>query len=350
MLAVMWPTTFASAQELAAATAKTPVAPYTAESAGFLQRYREISALPLRDRATLYRNSSPQQKSNVRRAALALQLVERPGLTDREAQIFIDAISLYSPEFFTMAEGTSAERAKANNALQSLAHRARATLPHNEATELFANVGGEQAEDELLRKYDDISALPLPKRKAYFRNSTPKDQADLWRTHLALFLAKRPDFNDWQRETVMAAMSLSTPNWFAVTKSDPDWKAKVGDVLRALENRILAAFSLEEGAQIFATLGDPTQTADRTPVNKRPALLASINYKWTTEPRPYQQWTMTRLSAQEQYFDTERSACQCSNESDWCPIYGQCTGSNCNPTPNGCGTLWKYSCNGASCQ
>ena len=261
----------------------------------------------------------------------------------------MDLVSLTSVEFFAAVDGAPAEQAKANEALRSLAQRAHGTLPVNNATDLFANISVTKAEDEILRKYSDISALPLTKRKAFFRNVTPKDQSDLWRTHLALFLVRQPDLNDWQRETVLAAMSLATPGWFEVKSSDPAWKSKVGDLLRSLEARILTAFSFEEGAKIFATLGDSTATAKRGPTNTLPVLLTSINYKRADESRLYKQWTINRYA--EQDIELERSPCECSTESDWCPLTSRCTGTgSCSATQSGCGTLWSYPCNGASCQ
>lgn len=349
LIAVMWLTTFTQGQELAAPIAITLTSTYDSETAELVQTYRSISALSAPERRNFFRTSSAREKSNAARLHLALQLVRRPHLRQQQVQIILGAISLSSVGFFAAVDGTPAEKTRANDALKSLARRAHGILPLNEA-ELFANIGEDKAEDEILKKYTDISALPLSKRKAVFRNASSKDKSDLWKTHLALFLVKRPELNEWQRETVLAAMSLATPNWFDVKSGDTAWKAKVGDLLRDLEARILAAFSLEEGARIFATLGDSTESAKRTPTSTRSILLTSIDYKWSIDSGAYNPWASSRFVAQD--LELERSSCQCSTQSDWCPIGGFCQGGNnsCAITTSGCGTLWSYPCDGASCQ
>ena len=343
----MWLTTFTRAQEFAAPTAATIASTYDDETGGLLERYRSISALSRRERSSFFRTSSASEKSTVARIHLALQLVRRHNLSQQQMKILLDAISLSSLEFFAAADGAPAEKTRANEALRSLARRAHGILPLNETAELFVSIRGDKAEDEILKKYIDISALPLTNRKAAFRNASSEDQSDLWKTHLALCLVKRPDLNDWQRETVLAAMKLATPGWFEVKSGDPTWKAK-GDLLRELEARILAAFSLEDGTKIFATLGDPTESAKRTPAGTRPIWVTSINYKRSINSRAFNQWAGSQFA--EQDLELERSACQCSTESDWCGFGGHCQNSNCSRTQSGCGTLWAYPCDGASCQ
>jgi hypothetical protein len=348
LIAVMWLTTYTRAQEFTLPTAITVSSTDDHETADLLHSYRAISALSLPARRNFFRSSSATQKSQVAKIYLAVQLVRRPDLNKEQARIMLDAISLSNAAFFAAMDGSPAQRAKANEALRSLARRAHGTLPLHDASELFANIGVNKAEDEILKKFSDISALPLNKRKAFFRAVSPKDKSDLWRTHLALFLV-RTELTDWQRETVLYAMSLATPGWFEVKSSDAAWKSKVGDLLRSLEARILTAFSFEDGAKIFATLGDSTATAKRGPTNTFPVLLTSINYKPADESRPFKQWTINRYA--EQDIELERSSCQCSTESDWCGLTSRCTGTgSCNTTESGCGTLWSYPCNGALCQ
>jgi hypothetical protein len=347
LIAVMWLTTFTRAQEFTAPTATTIASTYDVETGGLLERYRSILALSARERSSFFRTSSASEKSTAARIHLALQLVRRHNLSQQQMKILLDAISLSSLEFFAAADGTPAEKTKANEALRSLARRAHGILPLNETAELFVNIGGDTAEDEILRKYTDISALPLTQRKAAFRNASSKDKSDLWKTHLALFLVKRPDLDDWQRETVLAAMKLATPGWFEVKFGDPTWKAKV-DLLGDLQARILATFSIEDGAKIFATLGDPTESAKRTPGGPRPIWIARIDYKRSINSRAFNQWAGSQFA--EQDLELEGRACQCSTESNWCGFSGQCKVGDCSRKESGCGTLWSYPCDGASCQ
>jgi hypothetical protein len=150
------------------------------------------------DRRAFFRGSSARDKSNLWRVHLALQFVKRPELNEGQVRIILDAISLSSSEFFTATNDASAEKTKADDALQYTT--SARCIPKNKAAELFANMGGGKAEDDILKKYNDISALPLKKRKASFRNASSKTKADLWRTHLALFLVRLPGLNEWQKE------------------------------------------------------------------------------------------------------------------------------------------------------
>jgi hypothetical protein len=346
LIAVLWIITLVRAQEIATSRF-TPVAS-TYEAGELLQKYGEISALPMSDRRNFFRNCSARDKSNLWRVHLALQLVKRPELNGGQVRIILDAISLSSSEFFAATNGTPTEKTKADDALQSLTRRALGAFRKNEAAEVFANMGGGKAEDDILQKYYDISALPLKKRRASFRNASSNDKSDLWRTHLALFLVKRPDLNEWQKEIILVAMSLATPELFEVRPTNPGWKAKVGEPLRSLQEHIVVAFSLEDGAKIFATLGDNTESAKGSPNQAGSILLNTINYKQPNDTSPYKLWTHSRFAGQD--VQLEGGNCQCSMESDWCPMGGACSGTGCSPTSSGCGTLWGYPCNGASCR
>jgi hypothetical protein len=227
------------------------------------------------------------------------------------------------------------------NVLPSLRRRALAAFPKKEAADLFANIAGGKADDDLLRMYFDVSALPLKERKATFRNASSTSKSDLWRTHLALFLVKDPKLNEWQKEIILTAISLVSPAYFEVQSNSPAWKEKVRTPLRSLEQEILDAFSFEDGAKIFATLGDDAQAAKRTLGS---FMLSNINYKQFSGSGPYNDRTHNRFASQDML--AERGPCDCSLDSDWCPISGYCNASTCSSTQSGCGTFWSYPCNG----
>ena len=192
-------------------------------------------------------------------------------------------------------------------------------------------VAGAKPDHDLLKMYSDFCAFTLKERKALFRNASSSQKSELWRTHLALFL-DRPDLNERQKQIISTAMSLATAEFFEVPANTPAWKTKVRVPLRALENQILAAFSLEEGAKIFATLGDNTKVG-RGPLTPGSVSLNRINY-----------WRLRDSAVQD---PPSGPPCECSTESDYCPITGYCGAANCSPTQSGCGTIWSYPCNGA---
>lgn len=252
---------------------------------------------------------------------LVAQLVKRPELNRQQVQIILDAISLSSSD-------GGVTNAKANDALQDLRQRALAVFPKNEIPNLFDNLNGDRSEQEILKKYYDLSALQLKGRKAFFRRASADNKSELWRTHFVLYLTKHPELNESQKEIILAAMSLATPDYFAVTSKSPDWKTKVRQPSRSLENKIMAAFPLEEAEKIFATLGDRTDG----PNSLSPDLLKSVDYK----PLALSQVV-------------PENNCSCSTVSDYCPIFSFCRAGGCSETQSGCGTLWSHPCNGG-CQ
>ena len=171
------------------------------------------------------------------------------------------------------------------------------------------------------KMYYAMSTLPVGEVKALFRNASSNDKSELWRTHLTLFLAKRPELNERQKRIILSAMSLATPEFFEMRSSDLSWKVKVQDPLRSLEEQIASAFSRKDAVKIFATLGDDTESVNCGTTYPGSVLLKNINYQ---RPGP----------------------CECSTKSDWCPISGYCKGGNCRETTSGCGTLWSYPCDG----
>lgn len=321
------------------ATSVSAIAACCYEQGALLEKYTPISAVPIPDPRNNFKGSQPRDKSGLRNMHLTIQLVNHPELNKQQLQVILDAISLSTPEFFAASHTTPANKAKADAALESLTRRALGAFTNDQAAQLFANVT--DAEQDILKMYYDLSALSLRKRRAAFRNASPNDKSNLWKTHLALFLVKR-ELSDWQKQVVLSAISLATPAYFAVQSNDPAWNAKVREPSYWLEQQVINAFSLGDAAKIFATLGDDDAKSAKSTAS---VFLESINYKHRTDSVPYKQWAHSRLS--EQDIELERSSCECSTQSDYCPIWSACGGGSCASTGNGCGTLWNYPCNGA---
>ncbi len=309
-----------------------------------LQKYNDISVISVPEGRDFYEDFSATDQSNLWKVHLALYLVKRPELNGEQKQIILDAVSLASPDLFATTDSGPLRKTKVDESLQSLTQRALRAFPMKEVGEVFADVGGGQAQDDLFQKYKDISALPMRKRKAAFRKASPKDRSDLWRTHLALYLVNHAELNQGQKQITLEGMSLATPQGFDVRADNPAWAARVEE-LRSLENRILAGFSKEEGARIFATLGDPelpNSLSSSGPVvsPKSPNLVESRS------SIKYNVRTLNRFVGQGvgELMDME-NACGCSHASDWC--WNRCGGSStCSNTTSGCGTLWQYACDG----
>lgn len=337
LIAVISLITLASALDTASIST-TLARPY--ETSELLQKHVGTSA-PLQDGGNFVKSSWTNKKISLWRIHIALQLVkQRPRLNGQQVRILLDAISLSSSEL--LATNTPANNGRPD-AFQALRRRAFAAFPRKEAADIFAE--SEKTEDDLLKMYYDISALPLTERKASFRNASSNNKSNLWRTHLALFLVKRPELNDWQKEIILAAISLATPEYFEVGPKSPTWGTKVRDPLRSLEEQILAAFSFEDGAKIFATLGDDTEAVKRTPAQAGSFSLSGVNYKQLSAAGPYKERSGNQFANQDRITRTA-SPCTCSTQSDWCPISGYCNSTECSTTESGCGSLWRYPCDG----
>src|SRR5207245_3817680 len=94
-----------------------------------------------------------------------------------------------------------------------------------------------------LKKYADVSALPTEKRRAAFIEASAREKSELFRTHLALYLARHAELNEDQKQIILEGMSLATPERYELRPDSPDWKAKVGEPMKQSELRIRAAFS-----------------------------------------------------------------------------------------------------------
>jgi hypothetical protein len=194
-----------------------------------------------------------------------------------------------------------------------------------------------------MQKYNTVAALPMDQRKAVFRKASSKEKSELWRTHLALLLNKRPDLSELQKNVVLAAMALATPDWFQA-RSDAN-KSRVDVRLRSLEERIIAIFSKEDRVRIFATLGGEAAQCASTPDRRSTVLLNPINYNDTSTFGSFNRWTNYGPVRQDML--KKKPDCHCSTQSDWCPMFSLCTAGSCNSTDSGCGVLWNYPCNGS---
>ena len=312
-----------------------------ADSIEVLKKYKELASLSAPERRIAFTDASAADKSSFWRVHLALYLVKRPELSEAQRRVVLDAISLSSPEFFAAIDSNALARTSGEDALRSLTQRALSAFPKDEAAEVFSNLGGGTADDDILQRYNQISALALKQRKAAFRNASTRDKSSLWRTHLALSLVRHPELNELQKQIIVEAMSLATDRSFEVGFD------RVRGGIRSLENQAIVAFTKEDGIKIFATLGDVTAQATNS-LDAGSSLPKNVASMQTSDFRPYSRLTRNRFAAG-QDFDLAGDACVCSTNSDWCPINGHCNGTVCSQTNSGCGFLWSYPCNGASC-
>jgi len=307
-----------------------------------LQQGYEASWGVLPDSGNFLKSSSAQDAASRWKLHLILALIKHPQMNETQVRVILDALSLSSVK---SSKETRLSEINAGD-IEALKRRALVAFPKSETADLFANL--REKADDILDLYYYVSSLPLKERKATFRVASSKDKSDLWRTHLALFLIKCPELNDRQKEIILAAMSLTTPEHFEVQATNPAWKVKVREPLRRLEEQILGAFSFRDAVRIFATLGDEAEAAWHAPTESRSVFLNTINFEQVSDLGTTKDQMRGRTAGQDMF--RGGGPCECSTDSDWCPLSGYCNGTNCTPTSSGCGTIWSYPCNGASCR
>lgn len=275
-----------------------------------LNRYRELAELPVPERREAFIQASAAEKSSLWRIRLALSLANRSELSGEQQDVILEAISLATPELFSITSESPQWKAQVDEPLKSLMQRALKAYPKKEAAAIFANISDDKAELTLLQKHRDFSSLSLAERKELFEKLNSEEKSDLWRFHLALYLAHHPNLNREQRKVILDGMSLATPEFFSLSPDNPLWKVQVEQPLQLLNQRALAVFSKSEGAEIFNALG------------------GQESFQSGLDPDP-----------------DPNEKCKCSHASDWCFPY-DCYSTHCRRTSTGCGTFWQYPCTG----
>lgn len=284
----------------------------------FVQKYKDVSALTAPERKAFFKNASAKDRSNLWKTHLALYFVKNPNLNNEQKDLILESISISTPELFEFTADNSSKEIT----LQSLAQHALGVFSKTEAAEIFANLGGGTTEIELLQKYQDISAVSMLKRKNLFRDASAKDRSNLWRVHLALYLAKQSELSNEQREFLVDVISFATPELYQLLEDNSQTKAKVKSSAEWLLARALILFSRQEAAEIFTKLGGKDEQPN------------SVNNIIDELP------PNTDIPA--------TPDCGCHRGfGDMCT--NGCIGTNCRTASWGCGFLYALSCTGTEC-
>jgi hypothetical protein len=250
---------------------------------------------------------------------LAFSFVKNQNLNNEQKSLILEAIAVSTPELFEMSSNNSSKEVT----IQLLSQRALGVFTKKESAEIFGNLGSEADEIKLMQKYQDISALSISKRKAMFRNASAKDRSNLWKVHLALYLASQPDFSVEQKVLLTDVISYITPELYQLIESDSESKTNVESSAEPLTKRALALFSKQEAAKIFTVLGSKNEqpNCENSLIDDVPIALPPGGV---------------------------HPDCNCHRGiGDMCR-YG-CIGTNCATDSWGCGLGWLLSCNGTEC-
>lgn len=309
-----------------------------------LQKYRDVSTLPMENRRVAFSKSSPQDKSDLFRIHLALYLAKHPELNGDQKQVILEGISVATPERYEMRSNDPQWKAQAEEPFRQFQTRALALFSRAEAARIFATLGEPDTpansvnpQDDSLQKYIDISALPMPKRKVEFRKASPQGKSDLWRIHFSVYLAKHMGLSEGQKQVILDGLALLTPELFESPLSNPDEKV----TLKKFKTRIHDLFSRDQAAEIFATLGGPEPPISRSnpegAAAPTRAKIVGVNGATALNP-PTSRFTSQDIGVE--------GSCTCSKGDDYCPYGKHCGGPWCAESSWGCGTLWMSPCNG----
>jgi hypothetical protein len=195
----------------------------------------------------------------------------------------------------------------------NLEARAKLLFQGREGFEIFANLGSDTIDIDILKKYREITISEFrTERRGDFSKATPQEKSNTMGVYLALQMAQR-NMNKLQLAFILEAKSLASTEMYSATKGTILWE-KINQSLTDLSDRMLEVFQKEEALEIFMSIGGKDGTPPVNPL--RPAL------------------------------------CSCATNSDYCGWWhsgATCGTASCNYTIGGCGTLLGQDCNGG-CQ
>lgn len=227
-----------------------------------LQNYISASSLPIKERRNFFGNLSAEEKANLFKLHLALQIVKRPNLTNEQKDLILEGISIATPDAYDKNNPEKLEKSRQDAKL--FEQKMLLLFSKSEGIEIFADLGGGTTEINLLQKYLDISALSVPKRMELLQKVSVKDKSNLWRVHLVLHLAEQPELNSQQMQVILEAIIFVSPELYEIPKNSLEWKVKVDEPVKLLRRRALEVFSKNDVAKIFGNLGGKNPSLNDT--------------------------------------------------------------------------------------
>jgi hypothetical protein len=329
-----------------------------------LQNYIDISSLPMNKRPATFSRLSAEDKANLFKLHLALQLIKRPNLTNQQRDFILESVLIITADSYN----TDAEaRTKALQAATVMEASAKTLFPAKEVFEIFASLGGNETDIELLRKYQQVTASAYEsERKENFRALSAQGKSNTIRIHLVLQMVSR-SLSKVQCEFVSEAISLFSPDIYRITSTMPEWK-QVDETLSSFKDRMFLHFQNLNAAEIFASLGGVKGSPSEAVRLFSPAI-----YRVTNTMPERKRVDETLSSCKDRmllHFQNVNAAeilaplggakgspknannpplCSCSSTSDWCGFWEKgagCGGANCSYTIGGCGTGLYYDCTG----
>lgn len=145
---------------------------------------------------------------------------------------------------------------------QSFEARISSVFEKKEGFEIFANLGGDAQDVEVIQNYQEIAlAGELAARQEAFGKSTPMNKSNFWRIRFLHNLATRTDFNQEQKSLLIEATSYINKDLYTnKNQSELTYKQKM---LMPLIEKITKAFPDRGDQTIFSfMIDDPAPAED----------------------------------------------------------------------------------------
>ncbi|HEX8395897.1 MAG TPA: bacteriocin fulvocin C-related protein [Pyrinomonadaceae bacterium] len=298
--------------------------PKTKTDIDILQTYKEISALPMNanmpERRALFLKLPSVEKSEIFKLHLAMQLVKRPNLNQEQKDVILEAISMITPESYA---DNIEKRSIAQQKTTSLQQTSSLVFSKKEVFEIFASLGGDNTDIQLLEKYQQITApIYQNERRGEFSKASAQEKSNIVRLHFASQIAKR-FLNREQLNFISEAISIVSPEFYSAVKGTPEW-AKNKVIQESAKERTLNFFSKEDAFNIFASLGGKSCAERKN--------------------------TKSNTSNSEDPIEESKENCGCHYADDWCGTWSggtkRCHIGGCETTLFGCGYGMWNECDG----
>lgn len=293
-----------------------------------VQNYIKTSSFPTDERRKFFSNLSAEDKANLFKLHLTLQLVKRPNLTKDQKDIILESISTIAPDTYDRTK----DRTPTANFAQSIKARAGTVFSPQEVFEIFATLGGNREDIAMLQKYQDITVSPFRvKRRQDFSKLSPQEKSNTMKTHLILQMAEK-SLSKRQLEFILEVLPSVSPELYSAKKGTTE-RSQFDASLNSLSERVLDFFQKEEAVRIFVSLGGEEGFESTNS--------ATVSAKSLPTPTTTARFEKTNSAA---------GLCSCATNDDYCGWWHRgatCGGGGpCEVTLGGCGFLLGEDCNG----
>jgi hypothetical protein len=323
-----------------------------------LQNYMTISSLPVDQKSGIFANISNEDKANLFRFHLAFQILKRPWLNQLQKDFLLETISTVSPQSYDQSPQIVALNQQ--NA-QLLQQKILGLFQKQEGFDIFANLGGDSKDIEVLQKYNETN-LPFytVNRRQVFSRLSPIEKSNTMKIHLLRHMS-RFDLTLEQRRFILTAVSLATLELYA-TRQETIEGANIMTMIKSFSSQIPNFFNPKDGVAIFLTLGGAEGKGQ-----KNITAVKLINESATTtnfvQPAYFNsilpninsmRFMKINLMKYENltYETADDGGCGCAKNDDLCDWQTpktHCGSADCTSSTWGCGVIWWSPCNG-TCQ